>query len=327
VPWKGLITSSASIGLLAGPLIVLFYDRTKAPLGLWITKPTLHDAYDLFYSLAGNASFKGSNGSRLLLVGYFILCCVCLRSWIRLWRSSGRSVETWRYGLLFAWLFLPIVLDLGISLIHPIYVSRYLLMCLPPLTLIAAQGFQQMKPRWGAAVALVTILSLAALGLPQYYQYRSSNQEWRSTTDYILSKARPGDAVFFCIASGRLLFDYYRKRYHGGFDAGLEFAYPAFDDQAKDQDILRDLPPLSSSRIDSVATRHPRVWVVLYHDQWAFSKELSDRIRAGVAARFPKVQERQIDGVTVLLYSSDRPDEKEQSSDSIAAPVVLGAAR
>jgi hypothetical protein len=329
VPWKGLFASTSIIGVLASPLAILLFIRStepSAPLA-WAPKPTFHHIYTLFYSLVGLADFSGAPGGKPVVAAYFLVCCVALVSGIGMWRSIGRSLKTWRVELPFACLFVPIVLTLAVSMVKPIFVSKYLLICLPFLLLLAANGIQSIKPKSVAVAVLVSTAGLTTIGLPSYYKFRARDHEWESVTAHILEQSKPGDAAIFYIAPGRLCFDYYRAKYRGA-KKDVHVVYPEFADEDRDAIVLRDTPPMRSDLADYVATRHHRVWVVLYHDDFAFTSGLSHRIQDSLYGKYRKVQKIVTEGpwpyerVTLLLYADGTDDRNVTSSaQSGKAPV------
>ena len=307
LPWKGLVGAAGVIGAFTVPLVILFSTRAKdpfVPLG-WLPKATFHAVYDAFYSLAGNAEFPGSHGGKSILIAYFTVCLIAVLSGMGEWHSSEGSIRLWRLGLLLSWLCVPIASLLAISIVQPMMMSRYLLICVPAITLLAARGIQSIPPRWMSGLVFVAVVALAAQRLPQYFQGRIGFLEWKSVTDRVLAQARPGDAILFYVAPGRLLFDYYREKYHGGTDGHLDIVYPQFTDESEKYDpaTLDYFPPMSSDFLGSVAARHSRVWLVIYHDHFDVTRKGSQRIEEGLAARLPKVQESRIDGVKLFLYS------------------------
>jgi len=314
VPWKGLISAAVATGLGILPLGMLVFERTRSPFVVfkWIPQPTVRRVYDLFYSLAGNANYYGIEirhniANKALFAIYCVVCLVTLSLAIRSWLSAKPSAETWRQGLLFVWLFLPIAVVLGFSiLVQSWFINRYLLICLPALVLIAAQGVGALRPSWLAVTAFATILITSFAGLPQYYRYRIQYQEWKATTDYIVSHQRPGDGAVFCVAHGRLLFEYYRDKDHlPTQSSGLDLAYPDLKNQDTDPRALSYFPPLSDDQISAMVVQHQRVWFVLYPDDWVPGYETSRHIEAALTRNFNRVSETKQYTVIIRLYSND----------------------
>lgn len=303
--WRGLIGSAAAVGVAASPLLALMIDRSRHPwLPLdWLTRPTLHDIYDKFYSLAGNTEFPGSHGGKVVLTAYAIVCALPLISWTRSWRT-GRSLERWGTAFLASWLVLPIGLALAASFVQPMFLSRYLIICIPALVLLAGRGIASLQPASLSATALAVLVILAAQRLPQYYEHRSEFRQWKAVTDDLVSRSQPGDAALFCIAPGRLLFDYYRDRYHQSAPGYVSVIYPAAANAAVDPRALDYLPPLDAGALGVKVRSHDRVWLVLYHDFFSETRTMGDRMRAALAADYRDVQTTTFDGVSVALYSN-----------------------
>jgi len=305
VPWKGLLYSMLAIGLLTLPLGLFILERARnpwLPLG-WLPQPSLRGVYDIFYALAGNADFPGSHGGKALLLTYAAVASLPVLSFFRAWRASQNSIETWRTAFLISWMFVPIAAALAISFIQPMLMNRYLLLCLPALVLIAARGLQFIKSPAFSLLGLVIMTGLAVQRLPQYYDHRIAFQQWRSVTDYLLQNARPADAAIFCVAPGRLLFEYYRERYHPS-SPYMAVLYPQPRDARTDPRALDYLPPVDSASIRLAAINHHRVWFVIYHDTFPATQAVRDDIGATLADAYRYVTTTKFNGVTVALYSN-----------------------
>ena len=154
--------------------------------------------------------FAGNDGPGLLILDLSMVGLAALGA-IRVWRGGGRTIVTWRYGLLFSWLFVPLGLVLGASLLRPLFFSRYLSLCLPGLFLLIAAGF--MRVRWAplswALCAAITAGSLH--GTTSYYQtdFELYRADWRAASAYVLDHAQPGDSIYSYQANQEP-FEYYR---------------------------------------------------------------------------------------------------------------------
>jgi glycosyltransferase involved in cell wall biosynthesis len=322
-PWKDLLTSTATIGVLSTPLLGLTLQRsqhTAVPFS-WVPSPTLHGIYDVFYTLSGNAEFAGSEGGKSIFLAYLLACFAAVGWWASTWKNR-KSPEFWRIALLLCWLFIPLGLVLLISLRQPMFLNRYLLICVPAMALLAAAGVSALKLRSLMSAALLLIAGLSASGLAQYYHFRGHRQEWKLATDHILTQACPGDTAIFYVAPGRLLFDYYRERYHPSSPRLLDISFPEFADEKNNPAALDYSPPISNEVLEASA-RRPRVWLILYHDQWSFTSEFSQQLKARLAKDHSDVQERKFEGVTLILYSR-LPDRQSASGTLVRAgtPVV-----
>jgi mannosyltransferase len=302
-PWKGIVSALASIGILSSPLGLLLLAKGANPIA-WVPKPTLHTIYGVFYALAGNAEFDGAkHGGKLILLLYFLLCLVALVSGTkRLLSAANLFPVDWNLGLLVSWLFVPIIIASLISLVHPVVVNRYLIVCLVPLALLAARGSQLMTPRWLAVGCIVTVVGLTGYRSTSYYEYRSHHGEWKPAAHYVLTEARPGDAAIFFIAPGRLLFDYYRQHAQG-VNGPLALIYPDFKPGDNYPSIVDYVPSVAGGFFDRVSTDYHRVWLILYADEFANVSKLSGEMQSSLSARYPNMKEERFESVRVLLYS------------------------
>ncbi|GAB3674697.1 glycosyltransferase family 39 protein [Actinocorallia lasiicapitis] len=95
------------------------------------------------------------------------------------------------------WLVLPPVLLLLISLVHPTYVERYVLFCVPAACLLLAAGLERLP--WKAAVPLVVIAAIVTVPKHQTLRdpHRARLDDLRELSRIIAAHDRPGDAVVY----------------------------------------------------------------------------------------------------------------------------------
>lgn len=277
VPWKSLSVSIVLIAFLPLPLGVFVVTKTAM-----IPHPNLKDVAGLFYDLTG-----GADPRNILLrapsVMYLIICLSALAAAARLWASRKASREGWYYGFLLAWLWIPILLAFSVSAIKPIFLRRYLIICLPPLVLLAAVGLSRIRPRWAFVAALTVLLGLALHGVYYYYTdtpYFTGDQDTRAATRHILDHAEPGDAVLFYASEMEITFSYYRGRFRGSANTPSITMLP---DKA-----WQGPPP-----------EYRRVWLFLSHGD----PREQQSIQAWLASHYAAMAEQQFLGVQVLLYS------------------------
>jgi hypothetical protein len=129
-------------------------------------------------------------------------------------------------------------------------------------------------------------------------------QEWNAATAYVLAEQQPGDAAIFCVAHGRLLFDYYRERY-SRYPQSPDVGYPDLMNETSDPQALSYFPPLKSGQLEAMIARHRRVWLVEYPDEWAPGAATTRNIKTTLAAAYPHVHEARFYTVILELYSGD----------------------
>jgi mannosyltransferase len=246
-PWRPLCVSAAVISVGVAPLaaFVLFRDAGQID---WVPAPRAVDVYYFFRALAGD-------GGAILLAGYTTACALAI--W-RLTRGSSRE-ERWAVALLAIWLVLPVAVAFGVSAAKPIFQNRYLIVALPAFAALAGVGLARMRPwRWQVAAAALLLLSASAI---RSMQVEPERQYWRSTASFVLSRAKPGDAIAFYVYYGRVPFEYYVNRL-GLAKPGVEMvelssaAWIAGNRQ----------PDPSPAVLEGLARRHARVWLVRLQD-------------------------------------------------------------
>jgi hypothetical protein len=285
-PWKGLILSSLAVGLLTLPLAVFVLFRNTGQVS-WIPRLSLNSIYPLFYLTGGMPWFDRVPG-RLLILGYGVLSAM---GGVALWKFRGAlptGLQMWRGDFLVAWLVVPVVLVLIVSLVSPIFVFRYFIIILPALIILVALGASQIRSRaMFAAVMTVMVLLMGRSILVYHREY--ANEDWRGTTHYILSDARAGDRLLFYAPYARTPYDYYVSR-------TSNTSLPTVIDDATGKTLTQI----------SLATRLPcsrRVWLVLSHDH-ENGDTLGDAIQADLAHDRNQLSIRRFGDIRVLLYDA-----------------------
>ncbi len=103
--------------------------------------------------------------------------------------SQRRDRRIW---LLLAAALLPIAVAIGVSVLRPMLLPRYLVVCLPFMALLAGIGLAAIRPRAARLAAGVAMAALLALSLPSAYADDRA-QDWRSAGAYIAAASQPGD--------------------------------------------------------------------------------------------------------------------------------------
>jgi hypothetical protein len=209
VPWKGALASGAAMVLLLIPMGLFIFTRDIGQIG-WIDKPRFVEIFWLFGQLSGR-------GGLFLAPVYLLLCLVALVFTINIYLKQKLSAEFWRLSLLLCWLFVPIIFTYLYSYFKPVFVPRYFVIVLPALVLFTAYGLSRVKPRFLMHGVLILVAALSAWPLTAWYRADSKDaynqkDDWRGVTGYIVSSAKPGDAVIFYHPIIRVAFDYYYER-------------------------------------------------------------------------------------------------------------------
>jgi len=271
---KQFLFSAAAICFLVAPLaycLLFVSDRSQLA---WLAKPSMQDLYKFCLDLTGD-------GGPMLLLAYLVLVLAALAAAIIHRRSEPDSGDLGKHYFALLWLILPPVLLLVISLRWPVFEPRFLIACLPPLLLLAADGLSQVRSKILFPAALMIVLALSVAGVDYYFRGRIDNRytdDWRDATRYILSQAAPGDVVVFTYSEEKLAFDEYQSRFHAE-NAPIN-KYP----NETDAELLTRRPSrLSSESFDGIIADGRRVWVIS-----AFQPDrLSRQVEADLSAHFP----------------------------------------
>jgi hypothetical protein len=162
----------------------------------WISPPTLETIAKNWLDFAGK--------SALVLVSLVIAGLI----------ATVRAMGTpgwWRYPVLWAWLLLPNLLALVISIWQPVYLSYYLIASVPPLILLGAAGLAEIPSRT-LSVATTTLL-LTTAGVALVKEKRTPPpQDWRAAALYVLGSSQPGDAIVFLPSFASRPISYYERQ-------------------------------------------------------------------------------------------------------------------
>jgi mannosyltransferase len=241
----------ACVVVLISPLIffVAFNDVGQVD---WIPDATWNRLQGALGDLAGM-------GGGLLLGAYGVFCAVGLGSMTYVVFKKRRSMQSWSLVLVACWLVFPIVGAFVLSQFKPLFVSRYLLVALPAVAVVAGVGVAQFrwKPLYAAALGVAVLLGADALA--DWYR-GPAGEGWEGKAVHVLQGSRPGDGAVFYAPTIIRPFGYYSGYYT---DAGLprdppEPIYPHGDWLGFS--ATRYSP--SYSTLARAASRHERVWFV-----------------------------------------------------------------
>ena len=284
---RGLFAAWAITAVLLAPLVVYLATTSGGNLD-WVRPPAPGDVLRLFQLLAGD-------GGLPLLVAYSGAGSLALLLGIWSMARSGRSFAGWRYGLVVALLLFPVGFAYLVSFVKPVFVLRFLIVSLPPFVLLASAGLSRIPYRWLFVVGVAVLVALSGRGAYAWYADHEK-EDWRAATSFVLSEARPGDAVAFFAYFVNPPFDYYVDRL--GAPAGL-LDYVDLASEPYRPGTSQPTPVL-----DDIRTRYDRVWLVLSHDgnQLLGRNIVRDEIQRSLRSEYPRERTQSFRGVTVQLY-------------------------
>jgi mannosyltransferase len=201
VPWARLRRSARWFAVLIVPMLLWMAGGPSEQLG-WIARPSPLDFLQVASEIVG--------GGLVSLVLFALVGTVVvgfIRSFTRDWRTRAR----WADGLGLLWLVMPFVLSAVVStVVKPIFLSRYMIVVVPAVALVAATGLTRLRVRRLAIGALSVIVIGSLLTIDRGYGGNRTN--WRDAVDYMAAYANPSDGLVICPAKARLPVTYYVTR-------------------------------------------------------------------------------------------------------------------
>jgi mannosyltransferase len=245
-PWRPFMICGAVLLFAALPGLTYVFRASPENLHfIWMPRPSAKEVWHL-------AMFFGGGGAKIVIA--LILWIAGLLAVLRRHGQDQVYDRFWRGMLVLLWAFLPVAITALVSLLHPMFLQRYMIFSLPATIMLAALGMSALD-RWH--VGLVLIVALCVMSIPTILgEYHKPREDWRAAGDAILTSAVPGDAVVFFPFYTRVMLDYYRDRYSGNAPPMHVFAPPYY---AGGDDVHTLVKAL-----DSDPHQFPHVWVVLY---------------------------------------------------------------
>lgn len=242
-------------GLASAPLL-LVAARQTAEVG-YLHTPGWASWLGAFQSLAG--------GTPWLSVPCALLVALAIR---------GRGQDPRARRLLVTWMAVPPLLLLGVSLLHPFYLGRYVIESVPALSLLSAAGllaaFSGVQRRLSAPrpLAVVAAVALGAVALAsslssQLRPYRY--EDLRAASDVIVDNARPSDAIVYGSPATRAAMAYYLSRLDSGAPRPRDLLLaPGAGEQAAGNFGGHNRPAAQAARL---LEHQGAVWLVQFVDR------------------------------------------------------------
>ena len=254
--WLGVAAAIAVLGL---PEAIHALDTGAAQLS-WIASPNGASLRKALLDLGGG--------------GWPALAVVSAGCGFALLRAV-RIRDRWRECFLAAWLAVPVVLSFAASFIQPMFLSRYLLVSLPALVLLAARGLTKL-PSPALLAALVAAACASGLQVSDWYG-APAREDWRAATRYVLASTHPGDAVLYYPTYAQTPFGYY-ERMDGARAGGPAATHPQPD-------------------------TNPRVWLVVRKEDAVRDPRGLQTLEQALASGYGISRQRSFSGVQVALYT------------------------
>jgi len=309
-PWRLLLVTQAAIALPTAPfaLVVLAQGHGQTA---WVPPSKVYTLAKLGFELAGAGPYRSAapRGTALLdwvlTLAYGLCVVLALVAAGRAWRARGADQNRWRTMLVVVWCGLPPVLLLAASLVTPLFLSRYLIGCLPALAILVGAGLATVRRRVCALGLAGLIFGLSLIAITGVKQDAYQREDLRGAASLVARQGLPEDAIGYAPAFTRVGFGYYLERSGVGPDRlprDVGLAPDGRPEQVGDL-FARELDEAAVAR---AVAAHQRVWVVGYGEQggaWHPTPEPMSRVEATLLRSDYTIAEIQhFGGLRVRLY-------------------------
>ena len=186
-------------------------------------------------------------------------------------------------------------------MVKPIFISKYLIVSLPAVVLIASVGLASVRRRWVLFAHLTLVVVFAARGLVRWYG-ADNKEQWREAVAMVLANTRENDAIVFHNPPVVQPFGYYVLMTDGGADRAPEAISPAM---LWNEDLSPVAQQESLEQLLRQDERPPRLWLILSHDE-RDARAVRERrsMLDALSAAYRKVSESRFIGIRVILFES-----------------------
>ena len=219
----------------------------------FITKPGLSTIRGLVWSMSGRTA------TAVPAIGLGVVVALVVAA--RVVRRSPHSIEAFCFALPVLWMLLPSLLLLSVSVVHPIFLERYVLWSVVAVVLLAAYGLLRLT-RERVVVSLVVVLATVALtsrGIVKWYD-EPPYQDYHSAMTQLAPRVHAGDAIIFSPDEVRLPSEFYLRA-----TTALDELSPVFPSQGWGRFKTGDerIATVDQRTIERIiARRYPRLWIV-----------------------------------------------------------------
>ncbi len=241
--WRPLLLAAVGILLLCAPALVFLVLQGRTVTTAWIAPVSPKQLFRLL-------QFYSGSGLKFILMALLWAAAV----W-HIVRRPKNSSERWHIALLLSWVIVPILLAYVVSLRQSVFAFKYLMVSLPAVLILAANGAASLprSARW----IVVSTLAVASC-VTVVAAYRKPIEDWRDVSAFVEQNFQPGDAIAFSPPYARNAFDYYWDRTGNG---GLKILAPKPLVGQLEDDAKAEADPAA---LLAACKECRRVWLVEY---------------------------------------------------------------
>lgn len=251
---RDLVLTFSILGFLLAPLAVYILANDSGQLD-WVPPLDLLSLPRLFFAFSGLVDLP-------LVAVYLFLFPLGLVSMLQQFRNRDFPRETGHAAFTVIWLALPVAMVMGVSLLKPIFITRYFMVSFPPFILITALGLTAAarRVRYHICVAAVVILSINAVCT----SYRASTvADWKSACALIFSSSLPDDALVISQDKQSIPYAYCRNTAAPPLRAPVQ-VYPTAP--LRELYGINDNGPPDLPRVTAAVAGRNRAWLLICDD-------------------------------------------------------------
>ncbi len=285
------VKAQVFIFLLWSPWIVSFIKQASAVYQrFWIPEPTWDTVIQVLKSFLNPSSSIPDSYALVIWTLYVLVLCL----------GVVHFRKKFSLFLFLAALFaIPILGELIVSILRPIFYGRTLIWITIPLFLLLAAGVAQLKYRPLMILVLGSIGVLSLFSAGDYYRFYQK-EDWSTAAGYVANFAEKDDLVLFNSNFVKIPFDYYFKAYENQYSIQVQkqgVPLDLFESGILEPEMTaNDIPGLIS-----LLRGHSRVWLVYSHDSYTDPKGL---VPQTLASQMKLIRQRDFLGGQVQLYEN-----------------------
>jgi len=293
---RTLAVSGVVIALAVLPLSLVAFGHSYSPAA-WVTQIKLKWMAKVVPFLCGVPLFMKTPSAIALTLSSIALAAI---------GTLTAKFSLWDRMFTVNALVVPLGLCALLSLVKPAFFgeARYLLICLPFLTLLVAVGIGAFRRPLVMLSAMMVLELWQVVLRPVQYQSPTIRTCWSQATDYLFLNARPGDRVALSWKYDAWLYWYYealRDKQH----AQIRLAFPDWDHEFAVGGVYVDdsaVPAHPSAKwFESENDQGGRLWIIIdpSHDS------TTEQVLASVRGLHTVTERVFPDGLRVILSDAE----------------------
>jgi hypothetical protein len=287
---RSAAVSSVLLGIALVPLAATIARQAGGAVA-WVPAPTPSGVIWAWGRLLGQGGPGPLGGIDGLVVP--VVSILALAGFVAAWHRGPLDRST--AILLGAWVAVPFLGALAVSLVKPLFIARYVIVIVPAVAILAAAGVLAIPWRPGRIAAAVGVVALSLSASLGFYG-TLPRPDWPAVTAALLEEGAPADRSVFIGDWGRVV-RYYARSVGDGAETRLPLR------------LWRDLDPGSAGFSDALgrtaavlAEEGRTIWVVVAGEPDTAPRPAVDPRFEGLRRAYDHVGEQRFRLVTLARF-------------------------